>query len=89
MQCEILGGVPYFINAENRLFYWSADKKHSFEVGAYDPATQRITYKPQTDAERAQLAEILSSWRAEQVPRSRGNAAASKAAASENSDADE
>ena len=96
MQRQIIDGIPYFIDAQHRLYNWDIETTPQ-HVGTYDPATKRITF---LDNHLAPLADRLQDWRTKQQPRlrkqpkdgasssdaaSRGNSGSS-AASAENSD---
>jgi hypothetical protein len=98
MQRQIIDGIPYFVDAQNRLFNWDIETTPQ-HIGAYDPATKRIIF---LDNYLAPLADRLQEWRAKQQPRLRkqpkdgstttdsasGGNSGSSAASSENSDAE-
>lgn len=67
MQRQIIDGIPYFVDAQNRLFNWDTEATPQ-HIGAYDPATKRITF---LDNYLAPLADRLQDWRGKQQPRLR------------------
>lgn len=83
MQREILNGVPYLVDANGKLYTWTADPATEAPIciGTYDSATKRHTLHPGV---LEQLAPRIQEWRAKQQPRDR----CPKPAAAENADAD-
>lgn len=91
MQRQIVHGVPYFVDKQNRLFTWDteADPQH---IGSYDPASGNVIF---VEDHLGKLAGRLCDWRSKQsirarkaVASSRGNSS-KQAAAAEDSDHDE
>lgn len=98
MQRQIIDGIPYFIDAQHRLYNWDIETTPQ-HVGSYDPATKRITF---LDNYLSPLSDRLQEWRGKQQPRLRkqpkdgastsdatsGGNSGSSAASTENSDAE-
>ncbi len=91
MQRQIIHGVPYFVDNQNRLFTWDteADPQH---IGSYDPTTGNAIF---AEDHLGKLAGRLCDWRSKQSIRARKAIASSRrntsqqAAAAEDSDDDE
>jgi hypothetical protein len=98
MQRQIIDGIPYFVDAQHRLFNWDTEASPQ-HIGTYDPATKRIVF---LDNYLSPLADRLQDWRGKQQPRLRkqpkdggstdatssGGNTGSSAASTENSDAE-
>jgi hypothetical protein len=67
MQRQIINGVPYFTDNQNRLFTWDTEAQPQ-HIGAYNPTTGAVTYEPN---HLANLATRLQVWREKQQPRDR------------------
>ncbi len=67
MQRQIIHGVPYFLDSQNRLFPWDTETS-SQPIGQYNPATDSIVY---ADDHLVKLAGKLAVWREQQKPRLR------------------
>ena len=47
MQCELIHGVPYLKDSQNRLFFWDPDAPSTAEptqIGTLDSSTGKVTY---------------------------------------------
>ena len=67
MQRQLINGVPYFTDNQNRLFTWDTEAQPQ-HIGAYNPTTGVVTYEPD---HLAKLATRLQVWREKQQPRDR------------------
>jgi hypothetical protein len=67
MQRQIIHGVPYFIDGENKLYIWEPNGPPE-QIGIYNPANESITYNPE---HLKGLATHLTLWRSNQHARSR------------------
>jgi len=73
MQRQIIHGVPYFTDVQNRLYTWEPEGSPS-HIGTYDPVKKSVDFLPN---HQAILDEKLATWRRTQHTRSRKPAAAS------------
>jgi hypothetical protein len=67
MQRQIIHGVPYFLDSQNRLFPWDTETS-SQPIGQYNPATDSILY---ADDHLVKFTGKLAVWREQQKPRLR------------------
>ena len=87
MQRQIVNGVPYFTDAQNRLFTWDAEAQPQ-HIGSFVPSTPKSTAAATTapvqfnDNHLAKLTDRLQGWRAKQHARSRKPGASDSNAAS-------
>ena len=90
MQRQILDGVPYFLDTQNRVYLWDAEGP-SFQVGSYDPVAKQVKFH---DNLLTSLESRLALWRAKQQarprkPTKRGGDSSGTTAEGENSGDDE
>jgi hypothetical protein len=67
MQRQLIHGVPYFVNAQNKLYTWDTEAEPQ-HIGTYNPSTDTISYVADI---QSKLAGRLQSWREQQNPRPR------------------
>jgi hypothetical protein len=67
MQRQIINGVPYFTDNQNRLFTWDTEAQPQL-IGAYNPTTGVVTYESN---HLDSLTTRLKVWREKQQPRDR------------------
>lgn len=72
MQRQLIHGVPYFVNAQNKLYTWDTEAEPQ-PIGTYNPSTDTISYLPDV---QSKLAGRLQSWREQQKSRPRKPSAA-------------
>jgi hypothetical protein len=65
MQKQIIDGVPYYVDASNKLYTWD---KEPHLIGTYNPTTKSVQFQP---SHLAELTGHLTAWRALQVARAR------------------
>lgn len=76
MQRQIINGVPYFTDAQSRLFTWDAEAQPQ-HLGTFEPTNPKSTAAATTatirfnDNHLAKLTDRLQGWRAKQNARSR------------------
>lgn len=83
MQRQIIHGVPYFTDVQNRLYTWEPEGSPS-HIGTYDPVKKSVDFLPN---HQAMLEEKLATWRRTQHTRSRKPAATASADADARTDA--
>ena len=69
MQRQIIHGVPYFIDSQNKLYLWESEEP-AYYIGTYAPDTKTVSYEPNCIKK---LSERLDIWRNNQVPRTRNS----------------
>jgi hypothetical protein len=70
MQRQIIDGIPYYIDSQNRVYNWDTEASPQ-HIGTYDAASKRLTF---LDNHLTPLADRLQEWRAVQQPRFRKQA---------------
>jgi hypothetical protein len=67
MQRQIIHGVPYFVDSQNRLFTWDTETAPQ-QIGHYEPKSESVTY---AEDHLAKLSSRLAVWRGSQQARLR------------------
>jgi len=67
MQRQLIDGVPYFVDAANKLYTWTPDTSPT-PIGSYNPTTKTVLFESN---HLAGLTDSLATWRSSQQPRSR------------------
>lgn len=87
MQRQIINGVPYFTDAQNRLYTWDTEAQPQ-HIGSFEPAKSKSATEVISiqfnDNHLTKLTDRLQGWRTKQNARSRksGGTGAAAAAAS-------
>jgi hypothetical protein len=67
MQRQIIHGVPYFVDSQNRLFTWDTESAPQ-QIGHYEPQSQAVTF---AEDHLPKLSSRLAIWRGSQQARLR------------------
>lgn len=67
MNRVISNGVPYYVDATNRLFTWDTEAEPQ-PIGTYDPTTGQVSYAAD---HLSKLSSRLQEWRSKQQHRPR------------------